>query len=157
MALVRLPTPVPGQDFNPRPDLVFFLRLRFISEDQPVILALDGSCLVFAKQELYQKASWAVIASDIDTFNGKVEGAHQTPAALEREARSAPVDNQAVVRRLQAGLQFGCWYGKCLAFGVSLLALHLLVWKSSGYQPATKDVIGSRLSTGASLPSNVDT
>jgi hypothetical protein len=71
MALVRLPMPVPCQDFNPRPDLVFFLRHRFISEDQPVILALDGSCLVFAKQELYQKASWAVIASDMDTFKAK--------------------------------------------------------------------------------------
>ena len=41
---------------------------------------------------------------------------NQTPAAGEREARSAPVDNQAVVRRLQAGLQFGCWYGELFGF-----------------------------------------
>ena len=112
MALVRLPTPVPGQDFNPRPDLVFFLRQIFISEDQPVILALDGSCLVFAKQELYQKASWAVIAPDTDTFDGRVEGAHQTPAAVEGGKLFCKpcllptmlvrllIDNQVVVSRL---------------------------------------------------------
>jgi len=121
MALVRLPTPVPGQDFNPRPDLVFFLRQRFISEDQPVILALDGSCLVFAKQELYQKACWAVIASDIDTFNGKVEGAHQTPAAGER-ARSPFGSCRAIRASVLSVLK------KNVFFAIAKLLIHSPKW-----------------------------
>jgi hypothetical protein len=92
-----------------------------------VILALDGS---LAKHELYQKASWAVIASDTDNLNGRVEVSHHSPRLPEREAllqallaandAQVPVllliDNQTAVRRLQAGLQFGCWHGEMFGF-----------------------------------------
>jgi len=93
-----------------------------------VILALDGSP---AKQELYLKSFLGSHCPDTDNLSGRVEVSHHIPRLPAREPFCKPclpptndaqvpvrllIDNQAVVRRLQAGLQFGCWHGEMFGF-----------------------------------------
>ena len=79
MPLVRLSTPVPGS--------CVFLRNRFISEGQPVILALDGSP---AKQELYLKSFLGSHCPDTDNLSGRVEVSHHIPRLPAREPFCKP-------------------------------------------------------------------
>ena len=135
LPLVRAPRIIPVQILEPDGALVNFLR-QFDPGMLPM-LGLDGSCVIARGSELWQRASWAVVAHDRPTTKGIVPGFEQTPAAGERcalllaclasKAADRPVklliDNQAVVLRLQRGINFGMWSGDCLSFWSTIQAL----------------------------------
>ena len=109
LPLVRAPRIIPVQTLEPDKELVQFLRQSDLG--MLPVLGLDGSCVIACGNELWQGASWAVVAHDGPTTKGIVPGFEQTPAAGERcalllaclasNAANRPVrlliDNQAVV------------------------------------------------------------
>ena len=121
-------------------ELVQCLRQLYAVDHSPVVLALDGSCLVNPGNDLYQWASWGIVTSTKLSFNGLLTGCVHTPAAAEREAlvqamlaahsAAVPVrlliDNEAIVKRLLRGLRFGNWNGDAAGFWsyIAMLATH---------------------------------
>ena len=130
--LVSLPPVPPCDSLLPCQSLVSKLRQSFYLTARPVILALDGSCLIssFRNFASWQKASWGIVTQQLDKFQGFVMGLEQTPAHAERSAllhallasstARVPVrlliDNLAVVKRLRRGLGLKTWLGDSLAF-----------------------------------------
>ena len=119
----------------PAPDPELVAHLRDLCE--PVLLAIDGSCLVSAVAATHQRAAWGVASIEGCKFSGLVPEVENTPAAGERAAlwqavaaaRAAQVrslrllcDNEGVVLRVRRGLQ-GSWEGDCFAFWASIALL----------------------------------
>eukprot|EP00435_Cladocopium_sp_Y103_P001287 s1514_g1.t1 len=130
LPLVSMPQRTPCPGFNPDANLVHFLSAQYLKTHLPVVLAIDGSCLILPGHELHQWASWAVVGSASAAFHGPLHGCVQNPAAAEREAlfqalmaaatAQVPVrllvDNEANVQRLQRGLLTGQWTGDIIGF-----------------------------------------
>eukprot|EP00438_Fugacium_kawagutii_P019508 Skav235641 [mRNA] locus=scaffold358:529290:532652:- [translate_table: standard] len=129
--LVPLPNVSPLQELQPVPNLVLYLQSQFAESGCPVVLGLDGSCLVSSNNSLWQCASWAVVGlHNAISVNGRVDGADQSPAAAERTAlvqaleaahtAQVPVrlliDNLAIVQRLTRGLDHNSWNGDAPGF-----------------------------------------
>lgn len=129
--LVPLPNVLPLQELRPVPNLVMYLQTQFAQSGCPVVLGLDGSCLLSSKNSLWQCASWAVVGlQNAISVNGRVDGADQSPAAAERTAlvqaleaahtAQVPVrlliDNLAIVQRLTRGIEHNSWNGDAPGF-----------------------------------------
>ena len=119
----------------PAPDPELVAHLRDLCE--PVLLAIDGSCLVSAVAATHQRAAWGVTSIEGCKFSGLVPEVENTPAAGERAAlwqavaaaHAAQVrslrllcDNE-VVLRVRRGLQ-GSWEGDCSAFWASIALIY---------------------------------
>ena len=68
----------------PGPDPELVAHLRDLCE--PVLLAIDGSCLVSAVAATHQRAAWGVASTEGCKFSGLVPDVENTPAAGERAA-----------------------------------------------------------------------
>ena len=124
-------------------ELVQCLRQLYAVDHSPVVLALDGSCLVNPGNDLYQWASWGIVTSTKLSFNGLLTGCVHTPAAAEREAlvqamlaahsAAVPVRCSSTMRQLSSASSEDC----VLATGTAMLpvsgpispCLPLMVWK----------------------------
>ena len=133
-----LPLPSRQAVCPPRPDPALIAHLQSLQErDGPVLLAIDGSCLVSAVATVHQRASWGVASVEGFKVAGIVQDLEHTPAAGERAALWQAVaaaqaaglralrlccDNEAVVKRLQRGFR-GSWEGDCRAFWASIASM----------------------------------
>ena len=138
--LVPLPSTPNISALGSNAELVQCLRQLYAVDHAPVILALDGSCLVNPGNDLYQWASWGIVTATKFSFQGLLQGCIHTPAAAEREAlvqamlaahtAAVPVrlliDNEAIVKRLLRGLRFGSWNGDAAGFWfyIATLVIH---------------------------------